>query len=120
MSKDLYFSVLLDFYGNLLNQRQYTIMKAYYDEDLSLSEIAYNLQISKQGVRYIIKRAEKRLIESDAKLGFFQKEKEKEEEYAAILALIEKAEKALDDSDCKNTKKTLVKIKKLILKISKH
>ena len=51
MSKDLNFSVLLDFYGTLLTPRQLDIMDLYYNEDLSLAEIAEDIGITRQGVR---------------------------------------------------------------------
>ena len=49
--KDLEYSILLDHYGPVLTQRQRDILTEYYDEDLSLSEIAENFGITRQGVR---------------------------------------------------------------------
>ena len=56
--KNLAYSVLLDFYGPVLTDKQRVILTEYYDEDLSLAEIAENLGITRQGVRDGIKRAE--------------------------------------------------------------
>ena len=49
--KNLAYSVLLDFYGPVLTDKQRVILTEYYDEDLSLAEIAENLGITRQGVR---------------------------------------------------------------------
>ena len=47
--KNLAYSVLLDFYGPVLTDKQRVILTEYYDEDLSLAEIAENLGITRQG-----------------------------------------------------------------------
>ena len=56
--KNLAYSVLLDFYGPVLTDKQRVILTEYYDEDLSLAEIAENLGITRQGVRDAIKPGE--------------------------------------------------------------
>ena len=56
--KNLAYSVLLDFYGPVLTDKQRVILTEYYDEDLSLAEIAENLGITRQGVRDAIKHGE--------------------------------------------------------------
>ena len=67
--KTLAYSVLLDFYGPVLTEKQRVILTEYYDEDLSLAEIAENLGITRQGVRDAIKHGEAALDELEAKLG---------------------------------------------------
>ena len=67
--KNLAYSVLLDFYGPVLTEKQRVILTEYYDEDLSLAEIAENLGITRQGVRDAIKHGEAALDELEAKLG---------------------------------------------------
>ena len=62
MGKDLSISVLLDFYRQLLTQKQSDALDLYYNQDLSLSEIAQHLGITRQGVRDNIKRGEKQLL----------------------------------------------------------
>ena len=69
MAKDLKFSLLLDIYGGMLTDKQREMLDFYYNEDLSLSEIAANAGISRQGVRDSIKRGEQALIELDDKIG---------------------------------------------------
>ncbi len=62
-------SLLYDFYGQLLSKRQQEVMSLYYEENLSLSEIAEEFSISRQGVHDALKNAEKSLHQYEAKLG---------------------------------------------------
>lgn len=73
MAKDMRVSYLLDFYGDLLTDKQRDSLDYYYNEDLSLGEIGENLGISRQGVRDNIKRAEAVLFEMEEKLGLAAK-----------------------------------------------
>ncbi len=69
MAKDLTISVLYDFYGELLTEKQQEVIELYYNEDLSLAEIAMHSGITRQGVRDCIKRGEGQLVELENKLG---------------------------------------------------
>lgn len=72
--------LLMDFYGQLLTENQLSVMEMYYNEDWSLSEIAENLNISRQGAHDFIKRAKAMLVEYEEKLHLverFQKNKER-------------------------------------------
>lgn len=69
MAKNLEISVLLDFYGEMLTEKQRDVVELYYNEDLSLSEIAAHSQITRQGVRDSIKRAEGILLDLEERLG---------------------------------------------------
>ena len=73
MAKNMKVAYLLDFYGDLLTDKQRDSLDYYYNEDLSLGEIGANLGISRQGVRDNIKRAEAILFEMEDKLGLAQK-----------------------------------------------
>ena len=73
MSKNLEVSALLDYYGMLLTDKQCEAVEYYYNDDLSLGEIAENLGISRQGVRDSIKRAEAVLFEAEEKLGLMKR-----------------------------------------------
>ena len=73
MSKNLEVAYLLDFYGEMLTKKQCDFIDLYYNEDLSLSEIAENEGISRQGVRDAIKRAEVQLFEMESKLHLAEK-----------------------------------------------
>ncbi len=55
--KDLYVSALLDVYGFALSEKQRTLTEYYYNDDLSLSEIAENEGITRQGASDLIKRS---------------------------------------------------------------
>ena len=68
MAKSLEISLLLDFYGEMLTNKQRDFLDLYYNEDLSLSEIAENEGITRQGVRDSIKRAEVQLFDMESKL----------------------------------------------------
>ncbi len=69
MAKDMRVAYLLDFYGDLLTAKQRDSIELYYNDDLSLGEIAADLGITRQGVRDNIKRAEAVLFEMEEKLG---------------------------------------------------
>ena len=69
MAKNLEISVLLDSYGEMLTEKQRDVVELYYNEDLSLSEIAAHSQITRQGVRDSIKRAEGILLGLEERLG---------------------------------------------------
>ena len=91
MSKDLSISVLMDFYGELLTDKQRDTLDLYYNRDYSLAEIAQDLDISRQGVRDFIKRGEKQLAEFEEKLGMADK-------YEKFSADIERLESLLDSN----------------------
>ena len=66
--KNMRIAYLLDIYGEVLDEHTRCIMKAYYEDDLSLSEIALDEKISRQGVRHVIKKAEEQLDFLEEKL----------------------------------------------------
>ena len=71
--KNLNVGYLLDFYGELLPERKRSVLEMYYNEDYSLSEIAEEIGISRQGVRNIIKKTEVELFFYEEKLGLAKK-----------------------------------------------
>ncbi len=71
--KDLKISYLIDFYGDVLTERKRDVLDMYYNEDLSLSEIAEQIGISRQGVRELIKKSEDELLFLEEKLGLAKK-----------------------------------------------
>jgi len=71
--KNYTISLLLDYYGTLLGDKQKESIDLYYNEDYSLSEIAENAGISRQGVRDQIKHAEMQLLEYEDKLELAKK-----------------------------------------------
>ena len=72
MAKDLSLSALLDFYGPFLSEKRRNLLHHYYNEDLSLSEIAENEDITRQGVRDLIKRGELQLKKYEDECGWCQ------------------------------------------------
>lgn len=69
-------STLLDYYKNLLSDKQREYLINHFEEDLSLSEIAKNNNVSRQAVYDNIKRGIKLLKDYEEKLGFHEKEKQ--------------------------------------------
>ena len=66
-------TMLFDFYGELLTERQKEFFDLYYNEDFSLAEIAENAGISRQGVRDVIVRAEATMQEIEDKTGIIKR-----------------------------------------------
>lgn len=79
--KDLRVSVLLDYYAPMLTEKQRDVIDLYYNEDLSLSEIAEHEAITRQGVRDSIKRGEQTLYEMEEKFRLA----ERSEKYSALI-----------------------------------
>ena len=77
-------TMLFDFYGELLTERQREFFDLYYNEDLSLSEIAENNGISRQGVRDVIVRAEGVMQEVEDKTGLIRRFLQMQEHIAVI------------------------------------
>ncbi|MBQ8027593.1 MAG: DNA-binding protein, partial [Clostridia bacterium] len=71
--KEIEVSILMDLYKNLLTEKQHTVMEMYYDLDYSLTEIAENEGVTRQGVLDIIKRSKDKLHEFETKLGLYSK-----------------------------------------------
>lgn len=67
--KDYSAALLFDFYGELLTERQRVCFDSYYNDDLSLSEIAEHEGITRQGVRELVQRAETTLYAMEEKAG---------------------------------------------------
>lgn len=67
-----YASMLYDFYGALLSENQLEVMTMYHEDNLSLSEIADELGMTRQAVHYTLKKAETKLEEYDNKLGLVE------------------------------------------------
>ena len=86
MAKNLEITVLYDFYGDLLTEKQQEVIELYYNEDLSLAEIAAHSRITRQGVRDSIKRAEAQLLEMEERLGLAKRFREMRDGFEAIRA----------------------------------
>lgn len=92
-------SILFDFYGDLLNDRNKTVFVEYIFNDLSLGEIAENKDITRQGVHDIIKRTSKKLREYEDSLHLVKKFKTIEKSVSSIKDLIEELEEKEQPSE---------------------
>lgn len=99
MDKHIEISVLCELYGKLLTDKQYEIILDYYNNDLSLSEIAENNNITRQAVRDILKKGENKLFEYEEKLKFKEKMLKQEKSIESVL------EKLLSISETTSDKK---------------
>ena len=78
-------TMLFDFYGEILTPRQRELFDLYYNEDLSLAEIAENCGISRQGVRDVIVRAENAMTELEDKTGLIHRFLQMQQHVDAII-----------------------------------
>ena len=90
-------AMLFDFYGDLLTERQREFYDLYYNEDLSLAEIAENYGISRQGVRDVIVRAEAAMSEIEEKTHIIRRFHQSRAAIAAIDAAADKLLRAVDE-----------------------
>ncbi len=90
--KNLNIGYLLDFYGDMLSERKRSVMDMYYNEDLSLAEIAAEIEISRQGVRDIIKKSEEELNFYETKLGLAKKLRSTEEQTDKLISMAQELE----------------------------
>ncbi len=97
MENNVKISILLEIYGNLLTDKQRALLENYYNQDLSLSEIAENEQITRQAVRDNLKKGENKLFEYEEKLGIMKKTKVQEEQIAKVLSELTKIESKMSD-----------------------
>lgn len=98
--KSLEIGYLLDFYGELLNERRRTVLDMYYNEDMSLSEIAEALSITRQGARDLIKKAGDELLLFEDKLGVARK-------FRDLCECADAAEKVIEQFPREKTKELL-------------
>lgn len=82
-------SLLMDIYGPLLTDKQYKIMELYYNEDLSLAEIAELNNTSRQAIHDLIKRCYKQFLSYESKLNLLNKSKNQEKTIKYLLKEID-------------------------------
>lgn len=97
MDKKLTVSLLLDFYGQVLSEKQFHIMDYYYNDDLSLREISEILGITRQGVHDTIKRSEAFLEELEQSLGLYAR-------WQRLQQQLESIEGAVKEISCENNR----------------
>ena len=112
MEKHVEISVLCQIYGKLLTKKQYEFINDYYNNDLSLSEIAENNNITRQAVRDILKKGENKLFEFEEKLLFMKRMLDQEKQIQAILVELSKIQETSSD---KKIEKILNNIRKELI-----
>lgn len=90
MEKNVKISILCEIYGKLLTEKQLNILNDYYNNDLSLSEIAENNNITRQAVRDILKKGENKLFEFEEKLSIMNKTLKQEKQIQQVLEQLNK------------------------------
>ena len=113
--KDLRISVLLDHYGAMLTDKQREVIDLYYNDDLSLSEIAENYGISRQGVRDVIVRAEAAMDEIEEKTHLIRRFHQSQKELLAIDEAADRLLQAVRAGSC-----TASTLEEIALSIKEH
>ena len=88
--KNMRIAYLCDFYIDLLDEHSQSIIKAYYEDDLSLAEIAADEGISRQGIRHIIKKCEDLILFYEERLGLSKRYAELESAKDELLLVKDK------------------------------
>ena len=112
MERKVEISILCQIYCKLLTEKQYEFIDDYYNNDLSLSEIAENNNITRQAVRDVIKKGENKLFEFEEKLLIMKKTRNQEKQ---IQEIIEELNKITDSSSDKKIEKILDNVRKELL-----
>ena len=112
VEKHVEISMLCQIYGKLLTEKQYEFINDYYNNDLSLSEIAANNKITRQAVRDIIKKGENKLFEFEEKLLFMKRMLNQEKQIQEILIELSKIQETSSD---KKIEKILNNIRKELI-----
>ena len=108
-------SMLYDFYGDLLTDRQKEFFDLYYNDDLSLSEIAENYGISRQGVRDVIVRAEAAMDEIEEETHLIRRFHQSQKELLAIDEAADRLLQAVRAGSC-----TASALEEIALSIKEH
>ena len=97
--KNLNIGLLLDFYGDVLNERRRDALDFYYNNDMSLAEIADAVGITRQGARGGIKKGEEELLFLEEKLGLAARHRLITEEARELIGLAESTVKESDGEE---------------------
>ena len=100
LEKSIYINELYDLYGSLLTKKQQEIIELYYCDDLSLSEISEQLEVSRNAVYDCLKKGVKQLENYEKELNLYQRKNELEiyfeeikSKYKEQISLIEEIER---------------------------
>jgi len=113
LEKAVYLSLLLDYYGELLTEKQRQYAELYYNENLSLGEIAGLDGISRQSVRDSLLRAEAALSRMEEKTGLVSRSRE-------LLKHVRSAEAAVKKLEALNEGLHSEELKELCLELERH
>ena len=115
MEKKIEISILCQIYGKLLTEKQFNFIDDYYNNDLSLAEIADNYGITRQAARDNIKKGENKLFEYEEKLGIMKTTLKNEKTIEDILMQINSIQTSYSD---KKIAKILENVKKQLSTIA--
>ena len=102
VEKNMRIAYLIDFYEDLLDPHVRNVMRAYYDDDLSLAEIAEGEGISRQGVRHLIKKGEDQIEFFEANIALAKRHEELLsvcDSLSEVCARLESKEAFVGDAD---------------------
>lgn len=109
VEKNVQVSMLLEIYGVLLTEKQHSFLDDYYNNDLSLAELAENYNITRQAARDNIKKGERKLFEFEEKLNIMDNMKKQQEKLEEILSKIIKLQTTSSDKQVSKTLETVAK-----------
>ena len=114
MDKKIEISMLCQIYGKLLTEKQFDYINDYYNNDLSLAELAENYGITRQAARDNIKKGENKLFEYEEKIQIMKTTLNTEKKIAKILEQIATIQSGYSDEKIadilENIKNELVQI----------
>ncbi len=96
-----------DFYSPLLTDKQKKAYELYFRDDLSLTEVAKELGVSRQAAFDLIKRAKNRLEDTEKKLGLVKRWRKQMEEKQKLLSQLESVLNEIDENSAKKLKSIL-------------
>ena len=115
MEEHIKLGILCQIYGKLLTKKQYSVLNDYYNEDLSLSEIAENRGISRQAVRDLIQKGEEKLFEYEKVLKIMENNQKNEQKLQIVFSKLSELENNVSD---KKAKKILNEVQKELRQIA--
>ena len=107
-------SLLYDFYGVLLTDKQREVMELYHEENYSIVEIARELKVSKQAVYDNLKKSDRILREYEAKLGLMLSLLKSRELIGSVQDRIDELMKSPELTEDGEVKKGLLEIREMI------
>lgn len=120
MERNVEVGLLFEIYGSTLTDKQRRIVDDYYNNDLSLSEISENINITRQAVRDNLKNAEKKLYDLESKLHMLENQISYDKVIKKAVIDLSKMEIEFIDNKKINSIETLTSVKKMLNKLIKQ